>query len=109
MAIFKSSSLILFTTTLTLPALKNSKRYLTAMEQKGFGDRLKLVVNRHLSKNDIHIKDAEKLLARSVYQTIPNEYADVVDSINKGTPVVKLLPRAPISKAILELAERVKH
>ncbi|MBC8018302.1 MAG: AAA family ATPase [Verrucomicrobia bacterium] len=110
MAIFKNSHLILFTTTLSLPALKNTKRYLSAMEQKGFGsDRVKLVINRYLPKSDIQIKDAEKVLARTVYQTIPNEYADVVNSINKGIPVVKLLPRSPVSKAILGLAERVKQ
>jgi pilus assembly protein CpaE len=110
MAIFGSANLILFTTTLSLPALKNTKRYLSAMERKGFGsDRVKLVINRYLPKSDIQIKDAEKVLAMSVYQAIPNEYADVVNSINKGMPVVKLLPRSPISKAIQGLAERVKR
>jgi pilus assembly protein CpaE len=110
LAIFGSANLILFTTTLSLPALKNTRRYLSAMERKGFGEnRVKLVINRYLPKSDIQIKDAEKVLARPVYQAIPNEYADVVASINKGMPVVKLLPRSPISKAIQGLAERVKQ
>ncbi|HJV64133.1 MAG TPA: AAA family ATPase [Geomonas sp.] len=110
MAIFRSSDLILFTTTLSLPALKNTKRYLSAMEHKGFGsDTVKLVINRYQPKSDIQLKDAEKVLSRSVYQSIPNEYLDVVNSINKGMPVVKLLPRSPISKAIQGLAERLKQ
>ena len=109
MSIFRGSQLILFTTTLSLPALKNTKRYLRAMAGKGLdSDRVKLVINRHLPKSDINIKDAEKILSRDVYQAIPNEYAGVVNSINKGMPVVKLLPRSAISKAILELAEHVK-
>lgn len=109
-AIFGSAHMILFTTTLSLPALKNTKRYLAAMERKGFGgDRVKLVINRFLPKSDIQIKDAEKVLGMQVYQAIPNEYANVVDSINKGMPLVKLLPRSPISKAIQGLAERVKR
>jgi pilus assembly protein CpaE len=110
MAIFGSADIILFTTTLSLPALKNTKRYLSAMERKGFGkNRVKLVINRYLPKSDIQIKDAEKVLAMPVYQAIPNEYSDVVNSINKGMPVVKLLPRSPISKAIQGLAERLKQ
>jgi len=110
MSIFRSSKLILFTTTLSLPALKNTKRYLSAMENKGFGrDRVKLVINRYLPKSDIQLKDAEKVLAVPVYQAIPNEYADVVDSINKGMPVVKLLPKSPVSKAIQGLADRLKR
>ncbi|QXE92301.1 response regulator [Geomonas subterranea] len=108
MAIFESSDLILFTTALSLPALKNSKRYLTAMERKGLRkDRLKLVVNRYLPKADIQIKDAEKVLGHAVFQTIPNDYVEVVNSINKGMPVVKFSPGSTVSKAILNLAELV--
>jgi pilus assembly protein CpaE len=110
LAIFRNAKLILFTTTLSLPALKNTKRYLAAMAAKGFdSDQVKLVINRHLPKSDIQIKDAERVLNKTVYQAIPNEYADVVDSINKGMPIVKLLPRSTISKAILGLAEQVKQ
>ncbi|WP_136525517.1 response regulator [Geomonas ferrireducens] len=106
MAIFESSDLILFTTTLSLPALKNSKRYLSAMERKGLRkDRVKLVVNRYLPKADIQVKDAEKVLGHTVYQTIPNDYMDVVGSINKGMPVVRISPGSAVSKAILNLAE----
>ena len=110
LAIFNSSDLILFTTTLSLPALKNTRRYLQAMEGKGLGrERVKLVINRHLPKSDIGVKDAEKVLGTPVYLSIPNEYASVVDSINKGMPVVKLLPRAPVSRSLCALAEQVKR
>jgi len=110
MAIFGTSHLILFTTTLSLPGLKNTKRYLNALASKGLGsDRVKLVINRYLARSDIQIKDAEKVLGRSVFQAIPNEYSDVVSSINKGMPAVKLFPRSPVSKAIVELAQQVKQ
>lgn len=109
MSIFGSAHLILFTTTLSLPGLKNTRRYLNALAAKGLGsDRVKLVINRYLSKSDIQIRDAEKVLGQPVFQTIPNEYHDVVSSINKGMPAVQLLPRSPVSKAILELAARVQ-
>ncbi|MCM0082882.1 AAA family ATPase [Geomonas sp. Red32] len=110
LAIFSSAHRILFTTTLSLPALKNTKRYLSAMERKGFSpDLVKLVINRYQPKSDIQLKDAEKVLGRNVYQSIPNEYLDVVNSINKGIPVVKLAPRSPVSKAIQGLANRIKE
>lgn len=111
MTIFESSDLILFTTALSLPALQNSKRYLSAMERKGLRkDRVKLVVNRYLAKADIQIKDAERVLGHTVFQTIPNDYLDVVSSINKGMPVVKISPGSAVSKAILNLADLVtKH
>jgi pilus assembly protein CpaE len=104
--IFESSDYILFNTVLSLPSLKNAKRYLTAMEKKGLRkDKVKLVVNRYLSRADIQIADAEKVLDHKVFIAIPNEYKDVIASINKGTPIVGMAPRSPVSKAIVQLYE----
>ena len=103
------SDLILFNMTLSLPALKNAKRYLVAMEKRGLPrGKIKLVVNRYLSKADIRIEDAEKVLSHKVSLTIPNEYKDVIASINKGVPVVNLSPRSPFSKSIVQLGSLIK-
>ncbi|MFZ3209508.1 MAG: AAA family ATPase [Geobacteraceae bacterium] len=109
LAIFESADYILFNTVLSLPALKNAKRYLAAMEKRGIHkDRLKLVVNRYLPKSDIKVEDAEGVLGRKVYISIPNEYSEVIASINKGIPVVKLYPRSTVSKSFTRLAEMLK-
>ncbi len=107
-AVFQKSDMILYNTVLNLTSLKNAKRYLPAMDKLGLArDRVKLVVNRYLSKSDIKIQDAEKVLDRSVFITIPNEYAEVNSSINKGTPVVSLYPRSNVTKAVFKLAEMI--
>lgn len=104
--VFESSDFILFNTVLSLPSLKNAKRYLAAMEKKGLHkDKVKLVVNRYLSRADIQIADAEKVLDHKVFLTIPNEYRDVISSINKGMPIVSIASRSPVSKAIIRLNE----
>lgn len=109
LAVFESADYILFNTVLSLPALKNTKRYLAAMEKRGtHKDRLKLIVNRYLPRSDIKVEDAEGVLDSKVYITIPNEYSDVIASINKGIPVVKLFPRSSVSKAVMRLAELLK-
>lgn len=109
MAAFESSDFVLFNTVLGLPSLKNAKRYLSAMGKKGLRkEKLKLVVNRYIHKADIRVEDAEKVLDFKVFETIPNEYADVVDSINKGIPLVSLSPRSDVSKAIKNLADLIK-
>jgi len=105
---FKQSDMILFNTVLNLPALENAKRYLSAMDKRGFGhDRTKLVVNRHTPKADIKIQDAEKILGRTVFAVIPNEYSDMIASLNKGEPVISHSPRSPVTKAIRDLADQV--
>jgi pilus assembly protein CpaE len=106
--VFKHSDLILFNTVLNLPALQNARRYLTAMAKRGFShDRIKLVVNRYTPKADIKVQDAEKILGRTVFATIPNEYNNMVESLNKGEPVLKLYPRSEVSKAIRALADQL--
>lgn len=108
-AVFETSHHILYTTVLNLPSLKNTKRYIAAMERKGFQKgRVKLIVNRFSPKADIHVEDAEKVLDWKVFISIPNEYADVVESINKGIPIVTLSPRSAVSKAIVRLADMLK-
>lgn len=106
---FESSDHVLFNTVLSLPALKNAKRYLVALQKKGLRkDKLKLIVNRYLPRADIRIEDAEKVLDHKVFLTIPNEYKDVIASINKGMPVVDLTPRSPFSRAMVNLYELLK-
>jgi len=109
MSILENANLIFFTTVLSLPAIKTSKRYLTAMERKGIRkDRLKLIVNRYLPKADIQVKDAERVLGYSVFTALPNDYENVIASVNKGIPLVKLLPRAPATRAFANLVEQTK-
>ncbi len=109
MSIMENAHLIMFTTVLSLPTIKTSKRYLTAMERKGIRkDRLKLLINRYISKADIQLKDAERVLGYPVFLAVPNEYENIIASINKGVPVVKLIPRSSVSRAFVQLADQVK-
>jgi len=106
--IFDCSDQILFTTVLNLPALINAKRYLATMNNEGFGpDKVRLVVNRLLAKDDMKIADAEKILNAKTYHTVPNAYAEAKTSINKGEPLVSCYPRSPVTKALEELAGKL--
>ncbi len=108
MATFDCSDRILFTTLLNLPALKNAKRYLAAMDNEGFGaNKVKLVINRHIPKDDIKLADAEKILNTKAYQTVPNAYADARTSINRGEPLISCYPKSPVTKAMDELARQL--
>jgi len=104
-ATFEASHKIIYNTILSLPALKNAHRYMTSMHKHGVeSHKLMILINRYLSRSDIKIADAEKILGQKVFMTIPNEYSDVNDSINQGKPLVNLYPRSPVSKAIMNIA-----
>lgn len=107
---FENTDILVFNTVLNLPALKNTKRYLTALARLGLSrNKIKLLVNRYQSNADIKVADAERVLDFPVFHTIPNEYRDVIASINKGIPVVTLYPRSNVSKAISKLATELKE
>jgi len=108
-AVFEASDFILYNTVMNLPGLKNTKRYIASLEKNGFlKGRVKLLINRYTPRADISINDAEKVLDWKAFHTIPNEYRDVVESINKGVPIVSLSPRSAVSKAIVRLSEMLK-
>lgn len=105
---FESSDQILFNTTLNLPALKNAKRYFTAMYNEGLGsDKVRLIINRQTPKDEIKVVDAEKILNTKSYMTVPNAYFDAKTSINKGEPLVTYCPRSPVVKAMDDLARQL--
>ena len=104
LATFNSSEQILYTTLLNLPALKNAKRYLAAMVNEGFdANRVKLLINRYVPKDEIKITDAEKIIAAKVYMTMPNAFMDARTAINKGIPLISCFPRSPVTKAMEDL------
>jgi len=108
LATFESSDRILFVTLLNLPALKNAKRYLAAMNNEGLGsDKVKLIINRQNPKDDIKVADAEKVLTAKAYLTVPNAYSDIKTSINRGLSLGACAPRSPVTKAIEDLARQV--
>lgn len=108
LATFECSDLIMYVTLLNLPALKNAKRYLTAIHNEVAGvDKVRLIINRHNPRDDIRVADAEKVLNTKVYLTIPNGFHDVKTSINKGVPLTQCNPGSQVGKALDELARKI--
>lgn len=106
--VFECSDLILFITLLSLPALKNAKRYLAAINNEVPGSgKVRLLINRYFPKDDIKISDAEKVLNIKAFATVPNAYQDVKTSINKGVPLVTCFPASPLRKAMDDLVKKI--
>lgn len=100
---------ILVVTQLDLPSLRNMVRLLLSFDlEKGWKDRCRIVVNRvGLEHPHIGIKKAEETMGRAVFAQIPNDYALMVDVRNNGVTLPEEAPEAPITKALLQLAERL--
>jgi pilus assembly protein CpaE len=102
---------ILMLTQLDLPCLRNVVRLLASLDARGgISDRIKIVVNRAgLDKSAISTSHAEETINREIFFRIPNNYGVIAESRNNGIPLVTHAPKAAITLAINELADKLCH
>lgn len=103
------SDVILAVATAELPSVYNARRCLDIFQRMGYSkDKLLLVINRHQTAKGVEFEDLEKSINYPVYWKIPNQdYTTVMESINQGTPISMLTPRAKVSQNLKDLAERM--
>ncbi len=71
-----------------VPALWTLERHIAAM--KGFGldpERLKIVINRWHRNDDEALKTFERKVRRPIFARIPNDFRQVSEAVNLGTPL----------------------
>lgn len=105
LAAMEVSDLVLVTTQLDLPCLRNVVRITQFLEEKGMGEKTKIVVNRMgLEDAQISLNKALDTIGREIFAQVPNEYATMVEARNNGVPLIEEAPRAKVTKAIEALA-----
>lgn len=105
--IMELSDNILLISLLSLPCISNANKILQSIsELKTFPEeRIKIVINRYLSKSDIPLNDAEESVHKKTFWTIPNDYSTTVSAINNGTPLYMAAPKAQITRSLNDLAD----
>ncbi len=107
-AALEASDTVLFLTGLNVSALRSGAAGLAAFRHLGLSlPKLKVVVMREGTGDDVTIKHARETLGLPVYWRTPSDYPTVVTSINRGTPVVTASPRSKIAKNLRDLAEQL--
>jgi pilus assembly protein CpaE len=104
-AALEASDSILYLTSLTVSALRSGSAGLAALRHLGVNlQRVKVVVMRDGTGEDVTLKHAQEALGVPVYWRTPSDYSTVVSAINGGQPVVTAAPRSKIAKNLRELA-----
>ena len=75
-------------TTLEVPALHQAKQAVQTLINAGFGNRLKVVLNRTPQRPDVTAEELERILGLPIDTMFPNDYYALYDAFCKG----KLLP-----------------
>jgi pilus assembly protein CpaE len=71
------------------------------------GDRVFIVVNRHLKHAAVTLEDVRSKLGCDHVVQIPNHYQAVLASIDGGVPICELDKTSPVAKAIVQLARTI--
>ena len=107
LAALEASTSILFVTGLEVSILKNSKMAMSVLDSLGQKKKVRIIVNRAVEINSITAADVRRILDAPILARIPSEYLVAVAAINQGQPFIQSAPKAKISIAINDIAEKL--
>lgn len=106
--VFQESDLILLITGQEVTTISNIKACLMALSLANYPkSKIKLLLNKLDSKNEVKPKDIETTLNHQLYSQIPADYKIVSSSMNRGIPLPMLFPNSKVNKSILSLAKNI--
>lgn len=102
------SDMILLISVANLPALRNTQRCLELFDKLGYEpEKTKIIINRYMENDEIKEADIEKVLSKSIYWKIPNNYFALMSAINKGLPLSTINPNTNIAQSYKNLAQYI--
>lgn len=106
---FDISDVIVMVTTQEIPAIKNSKAFLTLIDQFQIGRaRVVSVMNKYDKRISLLPERVGESLKQEIIAVIPLEEKIVVNSVNSGVPFMVDNKAQPIGKCISGLVEAIK-
>jgi pilus assembly protein CpaE len=104
---FKQSDKIFVVTDMSVPSIRNTVRLCKMSKKFNINfDKIEIVINRFIKGGALSLDEIEKNFDKKVYWLFPNDFSEIVSSINRGVPLVKLSPGAPFSKNVNEFTKK---
>lgn len=99
---------ILLIAAINLPCIRSIQKVLEIFARLGYDEqKIRLVINRYVSGEEITVKDIEDILEHPVYWKIPNNYYTVMTAINRGVPIKTLSNGFNVHCNLLDLARQI--
>lgn len=106
--ILDKSDMVLFTTIVNIPAIRNAQRCLNLFHSRRYPEnKVKIVINRFMENDEINSDDIETALGEKIYWKIPNNYFSIMESINKGIPVSEVNSSSNIANSFRDFASKI--
>ena len=104
---FKQSDKVFVVTDMSVPSIRNTVRLCKLIRKFGISlEKIEIIINRYIKGGALSLNEIEKNFDKPVYWLIPNDFSDIVSSINRGVPLVKLSSNAPFSKNMFEFVRK---
>jgi pilus assembly protein CpaE len=102
------SDMIMLVSMINLPSIRNCQRCLDLFMRLEYKqEKIKLVINRYMTNDEITAEDVEDALGQEIYWKVPNDYFSVMSAINKGVPIADLAQNKEIDLSFTKLAAKI--
>ncbi|MBE7711287.1 MAG: response regulator [Cyanobacteria bacterium SIG31] len=106
--ILDKSDIILYTTIVNIPAIRNAQRCLNLFKSRRYdSNKVKIILNRFMENDEISLEDIENTLGERVYWKIPNNYFSIMEAINKGITVSEVNSSSNIANNFKDLSIKI--
>lgn len=103
--VVQDADLALMLTELSVPELRNlAHLWPNLREWQQVHQNLRLVINRYERGNGLGLNHLEQLLKQKPYFTLPSDYANVSEAINRGIPLAKVSSKSKLWLSLQQLA-----
>ena len=107
--IFSDSDAILLVGNPDVPSLKGLVSLVRKLGIIRFDpEKIKVMINRFNSKNQIDVKEFEKMTNHKISFLLPNNFPVCIEAVNTGQTVYKINDKSDLAKKIDELSEAMK-
>lgn len=106
--ILEKASLIIVVTNPDLLVIKRTRSLIDQLQSMMFPADLNYIcLNKHNEKTGITPQMVQGNLSRPILGVIPEDLNSAISSLNKGSPIIQLMPRSAISQAVLLTARNI--
>lgn len=107
LAALEASTTVLFVTGLDVSTLKNSKVAISVLESLNQKKKVRVIINRAVEISSITVADVQRIVDAPILSRIPSDYMVAVAALNQGQPFAQSAPKAKLSLAIGDIAEKI--
>ncbi len=104
--VMQMSDQVFLVSALSLPCLSNIKRFQeTIASVEGISlNKVRLTFNRHMSKSEISVADAEQTIGMKAHWLIPNDYETTMSAINQGRLLREVETKSVLTRSMAKMA-----